>query len=64
MCSVKQPPNPYPPARGGFDEEDYYAERGIPWTHGTINMNAVNAAGDLSSRMQGAIMAAPTSTNI
>jgi N4-(beta-N-acetylglucosaminyl)-L-asparaginase len=46
---VKQPPNPYPPARGGFDEEEYYAERGIPWTHGTINMNAVNAAGDLSS---------------
>jgi N4-(beta-N-acetylglucosaminyl)-L-asparaginase len=46
---VKQPPNPLPPARGGFDEEDYYAERGIPWTHGTINMNAVNASGDLSS---------------
>jgi N4-(beta-N-acetylglucosaminyl)-L-asparaginase len=46
---VKQPPNAYPPARGGFDEEDYYAERGIPWTHGTINMNAVSAAGDLSS---------------
>jgi N4-(beta-N-acetylglucosaminyl)-L-asparaginase len=46
---LKQPPSPYPPARGGFDEEQYYAERGIPWTHGTINMNAVNAAGDLSS---------------
>jgi N4-(beta-N-acetylglucosaminyl)-L-asparaginase len=46
---VKQPPSPYPPARGGFDEEDYYAERGIPWTHGTINMNAVSASGDLSS---------------
>ena len=38
-----------PPAQGGFDDEDYYAERGIPWTHGTINMNAVNAAGDVSS---------------
>jgi N4-(beta-N-acetylglucosaminyl)-L-asparaginase len=46
---LKQPPSPYPPARGGFDEEQYYAERGIPWTHGTINMHAVNAAGDLSS---------------
>jgi N4-(beta-N-acetylglucosaminyl)-L-asparaginase len=46
---VKQPPKPLPPAEGGFDDEDYYAERGIPWTHGTINMNAVNAAGDLSS---------------
>ena len=46
---VKQPPGKMPPAQGGFDDEDYYAERGIPWTHGTINMNAVNAAGDVSS---------------
>jgi len=45
---VKQPPNRMRP-RGGFDEQDYYEERGIPWTHGTINMNAVNAAGDVSS---------------
>ena len=45
---VKQPPNRMAP-RGGFEEQDYYAERGIPWTHGTINMNAVNAAGDVSS---------------
>lgn len=45
---VKPPPGPLPP-RGGFEEEAYYADRGIPWTHGTINMNAVNAAGDLSS---------------
>ncbi|HVZ49873.1 MAG TPA: N(4)-(beta-N-acetylglucosaminyl)-L-asparaginase [Gemmatimonadaceae bacterium] len=49
---VKQPPHPLPkrmPPSGGFEEEAYYAERGIPWTHGTINMNAVNAGGDLSS---------------
>jgi N4-(beta-N-acetylglucosaminyl)-L-asparaginase len=49
---VKQPPHPLPkrmPPSGGFEEEAYYAERGIPWTHGTINMNAVNARGDLSS---------------
>ena len=45
---VKAPPARMAP-RGGFDEEDYYAERGIPWTHGTINMNAVNAVGDVSS---------------
>lgn len=45
---VKQPPKRMPP-RGGFEEEAYYAARGIPWTHGTINMNAVNAAGDVSS---------------
>lgn len=45
---VRQPPGRMAP-RGGFDEQDYYAERGIPWTHGTINMNAVNAAGDVSS---------------
>ena len=45
---VKQPPGKLPP-RGGTEEEAYYAERGIPWTHGTINMNAVNAAGDVSS---------------
>lgn len=50
---VKQPPKTLPPRRlppsGGFEEEAYYAERGIPWTHGTINMNAVNAAGEVSS---------------
>lgn len=45
---VKQPPGKLPP-RGGFEEQAYYEERGIPWTHGTINMNAVNAAGDVSS---------------
>ena len=45
---VKQPPGRMAP-RGGFDEQDYFAERGIPWTHGTINMNAVSAAGDVSS---------------
>lgn len=45
---VKPAPGRMPPA-GGFDDEAYYAERGIPWTHGTINMNAVNAAGDVSS---------------
>ncbi len=45
---VKAPPSRMRP-RGGFEEEAYYAERGIPWTHGTINMNAVNAAGDVSS---------------
>lgn len=45
---VRQPPHPLPP-RGGFEEEAYFAKRGIPWTHGTINMNAVNAAGDVSS---------------
>jgi N4-(beta-N-acetylglucosaminyl)-L-asparaginase len=45
---VKRPPRPLP-LRGGLEEEAYYAERGIPWTHGTINMNAVNAAGDVSS---------------
>ncbi len=45
---VKQTPRALPP-RGGFEEQAYYAERGIPWTHGTINMNAVNAAGDVSS---------------
>jgi N4-(beta-N-acetylglucosaminyl)-L-asparaginase len=45
---VRQPPGKLPP-RGGLEEEAYYAGRGIPWTHGTINMNAVNAAGDLSS---------------
>ncbi len=45
---VKAPPARMAP-RGGFHEENYYAERGIPWTHGTINMNAVNAVGDVSS---------------
>ncbi|MDA1080260.1 MAG: N(4)-(beta-N-acetylglucosaminyl)-L-asparaginase [Gemmatimonadetes bacterium] len=45
---VKPLPGRMPPS-GGFEEEAYYAERGIPWTHGTINMNAVNAAGDVSS---------------
>ena len=45
---VKPAPGRMPP-EGGFDDEAYYAERGIPWTHGTINMNAVNAAGDVSS---------------
>ncbi len=46
---VKPPPGKLPPAQGGFADEDYFAERGIEWTHGTINMNAVNAAGDVSS---------------
>jgi N4-(beta-N-acetylglucosaminyl)-L-asparaginase len=45
---VKQPPAKLAPRRD-FEEQEYYAERGIPWTHGTINMNAVNAAGDVSS---------------
>lgn len=45
---VKPPPGRMP-TRGGFEEEQYYVERGIPWTHGTINMNAVNTAGDVSS---------------
>ena len=45
---VKAPPGRMRP-QGGFEDEAYYAERGIPWTHGTINMNAVNAAGEISS---------------
>ena len=42
------------PAASGRPDEDsllhvYYDSRGVPYTYGTINMNAVNAAGDIAS---------------
>ena len=50
------PPKPKPPAAGRPDDEDehrylhvYYDSQGIPHTYGTINMNAVTAAGDIAS---------------
>jgi len=45
---VKDAPRPMPPRRD-FEEQAELEALGIPWTHGTINMNAVNANGDLSS---------------
>lgn len=44
-----------PPARARPDDEQtsslhvYYDARGVPYTYGTINMNAVTAAGDIAS---------------
>lgn len=36
-------------SRDGGDEHVFYDERGVPHTYGTINMNAVNAKGDIGS---------------
>ena len=48
------PPGRRPP--GGMDEEErlatshiYYDAHGVPYTYGTINMNAVTASGDIAS---------------
>jgi len=42
-----------PPATGRPDDDAllhvYYDSRGVPYTYGTINMNAVNANGDIAS---------------
>jgi N4-(beta-N-acetylglucosaminyl)-L-asparaginase len=46
---------PAPPARPRDDDDDhrylhvYYDAQGIPYTYGTINMNAVTATGDIAS---------------
>ena len=51
--STKRPIRP--PARARPDDEQtsslhvYYDERGVPYTYGTINMNAVTASGDIAS---------------
>lgn len=38
-----------PHGTDGSDEHVFYDERGVPYTYGTINMNAVDARGDIGS---------------
>lgn len=43
------PPAPRPPAAVDRGRHVFHDERGIAYSYGTINMNAINAAGDVSS---------------
>jgi N4-(beta-N-acetylglucosaminyl)-L-asparaginase len=44
---LNPPPAKKPPA--DFDQHVLHDERGVPYTYGTINMNAVTASGDVAS---------------
>jgi N4-(beta-N-acetylglucosaminyl)-L-asparaginase len=46
---VTQPPRPSPDGGRGLDKDLEYDAHGVAHTWGTINMNAVNASGDISS---------------
>src|SRR4051812_4147302 len=46
---LNPPPANRPPADFDPAQHVFYDERGVPHTFGTINMNAVNARGDISS---------------